>query len=143
MAEWLFWLYPTNAVLLINHEIDSAYWREWNLFRTLFSGGASDEPEKPEGSGFLGINGFILFHFPLLFVVLYGLAEVVRQGTTGLYFSLALSTAGPIACAVHGHFIRKGRTEFKTPMSIFLLVAMLVVSLAQAAVTVYVLHAAP
>jgi hypothetical protein len=32
MSEALFWLYLTNAVLLINHEIDSAYWKEWELF---------------------------------------------------------------------------------------------------------------
>lgn len=28
----LFWIYLVNAVLLINHEIDSAYWQEWKLF---------------------------------------------------------------------------------------------------------------
>jgi len=26
MADILFWLYLSNSVLLINHEIDSAYW---------------------------------------------------------------------------------------------------------------------
>jgi hypothetical protein len=25
----LFWIYLINAILLINHEIDSAYWKEW------------------------------------------------------------------------------------------------------------------
>jgi len=28
----LFWIYLTNSVLLINQEIDSAYWKEWKLF---------------------------------------------------------------------------------------------------------------
>lgn len=37
MPDLLLWLYLTNAVLLINHEIDSAYWKEWDLFR--FPGG--------------------------------------------------------------------------------------------------------
>jgi hypothetical protein len=32
MADLLFWLYLVNSVLLINHEIDSAYWKEWDLF---------------------------------------------------------------------------------------------------------------
>jgi len=29
----MFWLYMVNAVLLILHEIDSAYWKEWELFK--------------------------------------------------------------------------------------------------------------
>ena len=33
MTDLLVWLYLTNAVLLINHEIDSAYWKEWELFK--------------------------------------------------------------------------------------------------------------
>ena len=28
MADLLLWLYLANSVLLINHEIDSAYWKE-------------------------------------------------------------------------------------------------------------------
>jgi hypothetical protein len=36
MADLLFWLYLVNSVLLINHEIDSAYWKEWDLFRSYF-----------------------------------------------------------------------------------------------------------
>ncbi len=31
MSDLLFWLYLTNAAILICHEIDSAYWREWEL----------------------------------------------------------------------------------------------------------------
>ncbi len=58
MPDLLLWLYLTNAVLLINHEIDSAYWKEWELFRL------------PGG-----IAGFLLLHFPLLFIVLYGLVR--------------------------------------------------------------------
>ena len=34
MADLLLWLYLANSVLLINHEIDSAYWKEWDLFQT-------------------------------------------------------------------------------------------------------------
>ena len=29
MEDTLFWLYLVNAVILIVHEIDSAYWKEW------------------------------------------------------------------------------------------------------------------
>ncbi len=45
-----------NATLLICHEIDSAYWREWELFR--IPGGASM---------------FVALHIPLIAIVLWGL----------------------------------------------------------------------
>jgi hypothetical protein len=31
--KFLFWIYMINAILLISHEIDSAYWKEWELFK--------------------------------------------------------------------------------------------------------------
>jgi hypothetical protein len=122
MAEILFWVYLTNSVLLINHEIDSAYWKEWDLF-------------KLPGD----ITGFLIVHFPLLFVVLYGLVLVSQRTFAGLIFSLVLSFGGLFAFAIHTYFIRRGRHEFKTPISLFILIATLIVSLAQAAITIYLL----
>lgn len=122
MWEALFWIYLVNAVLLINHEIDSAYWQEWELFRL------------PGG-----ISGFLLLHFPLLFVVLYGLVLVYQRTLTGLILSLLLSLGGLFAFGIHTYFLRKGRDEFKASMSQFILVATLVLSLLQVAVTVYLL----
>ena len=55
MSDALRWVYLANAVLLILHEIDSAYWREWELFRI------------PGG-----IALFLALHVPLLSVVLLG-----------------------------------------------------------------------
>jgi hypothetical protein len=66
----------TNSVLLINHEIDSAYWKEWELFRL------------PGG-----IAGFLLIHFPLLFLILYGLILVPRHSffrSKGAYAGISL-----------------------------------------------------
>ena len=122
MSETLFWIYLVNAVLLINHEIDSAHWKEWDLFRL------------PGG-----ITGFLLLHFPLLFLALYGLVLVFQQTFAGLILSLVLGLSGVFAFAIHTYFIRKGRSEFGTAISRFILVATFVVSLAQVAVTVYLL----
>lgn len=122
MVEILFWLYLVNAVLLINHEIDSAYWKEWELF-------------KLPG----GITGFLVIHFPLLFLVLYGLNLVYKQSDVGLIFSLLLSFGGLFAFAIHMFFIKKGREEFKIPISIFILVGTLIVSIAQAVITILLL----
>jgi hypothetical protein len=122
MWEALFWLYLANSVLLINHEMDSAYWKEWELFRL------------PGG-----ITGFLLVHFPLWFLDLYGLILVFRQTVAGLVLSLVVSLTGVFAFSIHTYFLRRGRDEFRTPISRFILVASLVVSLAQAAVTLSLL----
>ena len=118
MSEALFWLYLTNAVLLIDHEIDSAYWKEWDLFHL------------PGG-----IAGFLLLHFPLLLVILYGMAAVARQQPSGLWFSLLLSAGGIFAFSIHTYFLQKGREEFNQPVSKFILWSTLLVSLCQLVVT--------
>jgi hypothetical protein len=122
MGEILFWIYLINAVLLINHEIDSAYWKEWDLFGL------------PGG-----ITGFLLIHFPLLFLVLYGLVLVYQLTIAGLILSLALSLGGVFAFAIHTYFIKQGRDEFTTPISRFILIVTLILSLIQLAITLYLL----
>jgi hypothetical protein len=122
MTEILSWVYLISSVLLINHEIDSAYWKEWDLF-------------KLPGD----ITGFLVVHFPLLFLVLYGLVLIFQRTFAGLIFSLVLSFGGLFAFAIHTYFIKRGRHEFKTPISLFILIATLIVSLAQAAITIYLL----
>ena len=39
----------------------------------------------------------------------------------------------------HTYFIKKGRNEFKAPLSLFLLVATLIVSLIQAVITIHLM----
>ena len=118
MPDLLLWLYLTNALLLINHEIDSAYWKEWELFRL------------PGG-----ITGFLLLHFPLIFIVLYGLVLIARQSSLGLVFSFVLSLGGIFAFIIHTYFLKKGREEFNKPISKMILMLTLLVSIAQLIVT--------
>ena len=122
MKNVLFWLYQANAVTLIVHEIDSAYWKEWELFRL------------PGG-----VTVFLLLHFPLLFLVLYGLELVDRGALAGLILSLLLSLAGIFAFSTHTYFIRRGREEFTTPISLSILWGALLLSLAQLGVTLVIL----
>ena len=122
MADVLLWLYLCNSVLLINHEIDSAYWKEWELF-------------KLPG----GISGFLLLHFPLLVFVLYGLVLVSRQSPVGLVFSFILCLGGIFAFSIHSYFLKKGRNEFNKPISKFILFAVLILSIIQLSVTIYLI----
>ncbi len=121
MSEALFWIYLLNTVVLIIHEIDSAYWKEWELFRL------------PGG-----VTGFLLLHFPLLFLVLYGLV-LVREGTrAGLIFSILLAGGGIFAFGIHSWFIKRGREEFTSAVSRAILHLTLVLSIVQAALTIVV-----
>jgi len=122
MADLLLWLYLANSVLLINHEIDSAYWKEWELFKL------------PGGN-----TGFLLLHFPLLLFILYGLILVSKNFASGLFFSLILCLGGIFAFIIHTYFLRKGRSEFNKPISKCILVAILFVSVIQLAVTIYMM----
>jgi hypothetical protein len=122
MESMIFWLYLANATLLIVHEMDSAYWKEWDLFGL------------PGGPG-----GFMLLHLPLVGVMLYGLAEVLRMSLAGLALSLVLAAGGVFAFVIHNYFIRKGRPEFRTGVSLFILYAAFLVSLVQAVAAAYLL----
>lgn len=122
MIDTLFWLYLVNAVLLIDHEIDSAYWKEWELFRL------------PGG-----IGGFLLIHLPILLAVLYGLAALARQAPAGLWFSLLLSAGGIFAFGIHTYFLKKGHAEFDHPVSKGILRATFAVSIGQLGLTLYLL----
>ncbi len=104
MQNILFRIHLLNAVLLINYEIDSACWKEWNLFRL------------PGG-----IVGFLLLNFPLLFIFLYGLVPVSRRSFAGLIFPLILSFGGLYAFTAHLWYIKKGHDEFKQTVSLFIL----------------------
>ena len=112
------WLYIINSVLLIVHEIDSAYWQEWKLFKL------------PGGIGF-----FLVLHLPLVFLILWGLVQLQQYTPAGYAMSMILAAAGIFAFTIHMVFMAKGNREFKTPLSIILLIATLVVSIIQAWVT--------
>jgi hypothetical protein len=120
MFEVLFWIFLINAALLITHEIDSAYWKEWEIFKL------------PGGS-----TSFMLLHLPLVFLILWGLVLVYQRSVFGLVLSLLLSLGGIFAFTIHIIFIKKGRTEFKVPISIFILTGTLLLSLVQAVYTIY------
>jgi hypothetical protein len=120
--EILFWFYLVNVVLLILHEMDSAYWKEWDLFHL------------PGG-----LTGFLLIHLPLFCLGLYGLVLVSDGNSSGLIYSLVISLAGMTAFIIHIWFLRKGRPEFNVPISKTILWGTLVVSLVQAGLTIYLL----
>ena len=124
MQNWLLILYVVNATLLIVHEIDSACWQEWKLFKL------------PGGAAF-----FVCLHIPLVLIILLGLLFLAWGWMAGLVISAILGAGGIFAFIIHMTFIARGRHEFKTATSIAVLYATLVVSLAQLALSVYAIVA--
>jgi hypothetical protein len=120
MSDLLIWLYIINSVLLIDHEIDSAYWKEWELFGL------------PGG-----ITGFLLLHLPLLFIILWGLVLITRHSFWGAAISLLVCAGGLFAFGAHTYFLKQGRPQFNNWVSKCVLAAILIVSLIQAAMTLY------
>jgi uncharacterized membrane protein len=110
-----------NAVILINHEIDSPYWQEWKLIN----------PDAKDG-----INGFLILHLPMIFAILFGLVLVYEGKFAGLIFSLILSTGGLFAFFFHFYHLRKGRPEFNTVISKALIISTFVISVFQIILTI-------
>ena len=117
----LFWVYLINAVILITHEIDSAYWQEWKLINPNIKN---------------GINSFLLFHIPMLFVILFGLVLVYENNSAGYIISLILSACGLFAFVFHYYHLHKGKQDFNTPISKGLIISTLIISLFQIFLTI-------
>jgi hypothetical protein len=111
---WNINLYLLNFALLFSHEIDSAFWREWELFGI------------PGG-----IQGFLVVNFLLLLVALFGFKQLLQGARNGYMFSLLLAVSGVFAFSIHSYFILTGHPEFTLPVSLAVLVLTLIVSLAQ------------
>jgi hypothetical protein len=115
-----------NAAVLITHEIDSAYWREWELFG--IPGGLQV---------FLGLN------LLLVIVVLYGHQALMLGRASGFVLSWLLVAGGVFAAIIHSIFLLQGSDAFLSPVSIALLVATFALSLLQAVTLLKARVAAP
>jgi hypothetical protein len=121
--NWNARLYLLNAALLFTHEIDSAYWKEWELFGI------------PGG-----IQVFLLLNFGLLLIGLYGFQQVLLGTKSARIFSLILAAAGIFAFGIHSFFITTGHPEFTLPISLAILVAALITSVVQGIFTLKHMH---
>jgi len=63
--------YILNATLLLLHEIESGYEKEWEILKL---------PGK--------ITGFLLMHIPILFLLFWGLIEIYQQTITGMVIGI-------------------------------------------------------
>ncbi len=114
-------LYLLNLALLLTHEIDSAFWREWELFGI------------PGG-----IQTFLILNLVLIVIGLWGLKALAAGGRTGIGLSLVVALAGLLAVGIHTYFIVTGHPQFQTPASLAVLGGIFVLSSLQAVITLRV-----
>ena len=96
-------LYIANATLLVLHEIESAYEKEWEIL-------------KLPG----GITGFILLHIPILILLFFGLIEIEKQSAPGLILGSLFGFFGIAPFIVH-KFLVKTPGRFNRFISDFLI----------------------
>lgn len=68
------WLFLSNATVLLTHQIDAAYWHEWEMF---FIPGGNQ------------VN--LLLNLPIIALVMYSHSRVISNIHTGLAFYKFLS----------------------------------------------------
>lgn len=111
----LSWLYLANATILITHQIDAAYWHEWDLFGI---------------PGGIQLN--LLLNIPLIILILFGQQRLAQGYADGFVFSGLLVAGGIVAVSLHSYFLLQGDDAFRLPVSLGLLIATFLLSLAQA-----------
>ena len=114
-------LYRLTAALLIVHEVDAGYWREWDVLRL------------PGG-----VALFLALHVPLALAVLWGAEQVATGGRGARAMALAIAAAGLATLGVHGTLLALGGREFASAPS---LVVLALVALSAPALLVAALRA--
>lgn len=106
------WLYIINATLLIIHEIESAYEKEWNLLKLPF-----------------GLTGFLIIHIPIVILFFYGLLEMYHFSQMGKIFGLFTGICGIIPVLIHKIFF-KYNDHFNRIISSLIIYANMIVAIA-------------
>lgn len=95
-----------NLALLIAHQIDAAYWHEWDMFGL------------PGGIQLFNLLNLVIF------LVLLGCAvPVIRRQPSGYAGALVIATGCSLVLPIHAGFALAGYTQFNTPVSMAIIVA--------------------
>ena len=111
MVSLIVLTYILNSTLLIVHEIDSAYWKEWDLFGL------------PGG-----VSGFLVSHVPIVMILLFGVIGVYQHTRFGYVMNWVTAFGGVFAFFIHSYLIQAGNPQFKTLTSQAILYSLLISS---------------
>jgi len=101
-------------LLLILHQIDAAFWREWEMF--YLPGGIQL---------YLALNALII---P---VVLLGYKHVVQSSKKSIIYATVCASLGALTFVIHSGFALAGLDQFHLPLSIAIILSCLLSTLWQ------------
>lgn len=104
--------YFITMLMLVIHEIDAAYWHEWDMF--MVPG---------------GIQGFLLFNIVIIPLVFVGYKAVVTHHANAPQWGIFCGALGAITFAIHGAFLLVGFEQFTLPFSLGVIVICLLSSI--------------
>lgn len=110
--------YLLTMSVLVLHQIDAAYWHEWEMF--LLPG---------------GIQGFLVFNVVVIPLVFWGYSNVVLMNDKAGFSSYLCAGLGIITGLIHVGFFLAGFDQFKLPLSGFVIFACLVCGVLQLVTT--------
>ena len=107
-----------NLALVLTHQVDVAFWREWEMFGL------------PGG-----IQLFNALNVVIFVVVLFCFVAVIQRRPSGFRCSLIIALLCASVLPIHAAFALSGFTQFHLPFSVFLIGATFAVSAVQVALT--------
>lgn len=106
-------LHATNLALLTTHQVDAAYWHEWDVFGV------------PGG-----LAMFLVFHLAAVAVLLGGLVAITTGHRLARASALFGAGTGLVTCGLHAVFLARDPVAFWAPASLAILGGILVASVA-------------
>ena len=100
----MIFFYIFNATLLLLHEIESAYEKEWEILKL---------PGK--------ITGFLIMHIPVIILLLWGLIELYKQSATGMIIGIVAGLGGLMPFIIHKILVKRDN-HFNRPISIIIMI---------------------
>lgn len=104
-------LYVADLALLATHQVDAAFWHEWDVFGV------------PGGLPF-----FLAFNLVAVGLLATGLVRVASRDRSAPAWARFCAGVGFVTVGLHAVFLVLDRTAFWTPPSLAILVAILVTS---------------
>lgn len=95
--------YLITLSLFLLHQLDAAYWHEWDMFLNI-----------PPG----GIQGYLLYNALLIPLLLIGYKNVLLESASAPKFSYFCAGLGILVGLVHGAYLTIGYEQFKAPASL-------------------------
>ena len=97
--------YFGTMLFLILHQIDAAYWKEWEMFHV------------PGG-----VQGFLVFNLAAITLVLVGYRHVLLATPRAVLYACVCAALGVGTCLIHAGFALAGMEQFHLPLSVAIIV---------------------